>query len=280
MTSDPSREHIIPLSLGRHKDFIINVDRKFNSDVGSKIDGRIAGDFLILFDRDNASAKGHSRKHPQPIVKSASLRGGTPAQVIFSKNGLKIFDLKDKRFLDKSDSRGNQVQIKGTIDFDIDMMFIAKVALAAGYYSYQENFLNHVDHSEFRKIMNLDKNNLLVDSKAFAYNRFYKPVNNDAGYHIKKLATEIGCCSSIVMLPSENYFGVGVALLGRFLGYISVPSESKYLPNEKEYRYGHCIYLQDGIIYRYSFDHIRKKLIQIFDDNKRIQADVGCRLGR
>jgi hypothetical protein len=197
-------------------------------------------------------------------VKSASLRDGTPAQLIFSKNGLKIFDLKDKRLLDMSESRGSKVQLKKvTIDIDIDMVFAAKVALAAGYYSYREDFVNHVDHAEFRKIMNLDKSNLPVDSKALAYNRFYKPQDNDIGYHIKKLATEIGGCSSVVILPSKDHFGVAVALLGRFLGFISVPSESQYLPNEKDYRYGHCIYLQDGKIYRYSFDHIRKKLIEM-----------------
>ena len=253
MTSDPSREHIIPLSLGGHDDFAINVDRKFNCDIGSKIDGRLSNDFLILFDRDRTAAKGYSGKHPRPVVKSASLKDGPPIHAIFSKDGLELFDLKTMASLERRDCRGQTIELRNiSISIDIDMMFVAKVALAAGYFVYGETFRKYVDHSEFRLIMNMDKNNLPTNLKALAYNRFYEPSNDDINYHIKRLATEIGACSSVIILPSQNRIGVSVGVLGRFLGFISVPAESNHLPNEKAYRYGHCIYLQDGQLYRYS----------------------------
>lgn len=266
MTSDPTWEHIIPLSLGGHDDFVITVDRKINCDIGSKIDGRLSNDFLILFDRDRAAAKGYSRKHPRPVVKSASLKDGTPVHAIFGKDGLELFDLKRMTSLERRDCRGQTIQLRNdSISTDIYMMFVAKVALAAGYFVYGENFRKYVDHSEFRLIMNMDKNNLPTNSKALAYHRFYEPSNDDINYHIKSLATELGDCSSVVILPSQDRFGVAVGVLGMFLGFISVPAESKHLPNEKAYRYGHCIYLQDGQLYRYSFDHVREKMIEMIE---------------
>ena len=94
-TLDPSPEHIIPLSLGGHNDFVIDVDRKFNNDIGSKVDGKLANDFLVLFERDKADAVGHSRKHPAPVVTHANLIDGTPVQAKFGKNGLSLFDLRE-----------------------------------------------------------------------------------------------------------------------------------------------------------------------------------------
>jgi len=264
MTSDPSREHIIPLCLGGHDDFVINVDRKINCDIGSKVDGRLSNDFLILFDRDRAAAQGHSGKHLRPVVKRASLKDGTPVHAIFGKDGLGIFDLKEMAPLERSDSRGQTIELRNiSIPADIDMMFVAKVALAAGYFVYGEIFRKYVDHSEFRLIMNMDETNLPTNSMALAYNRFYEPSDDDINFHIKRIATGLGACSSVIILPSQNRFGVSVGVLGRFLGFISVPAESKHLPNEGAYRYGHCIYLQDGQLYRCSFDHVRKKMIEM-----------------
>jgi hypothetical protein len=270
MTLDPSIEHIIPLSLGGHDDFAINVDRRCNSDIGSRIDGRMANDFLMLFDRDEAFALGHSKKHPHPIVKSATLCDGTPAQVTFGgKTGLEVFNLKEKRILDRSDSLGGTINLNNIkIDIDIDIMFVAKVALAAGYFSYHDHFRNHVDHSEFREIMNLNKRDLPSNSKALGYNRFCQPDDKDIFHHTVKIITEMHNCSTVIMFPSQERFRVAVALLGRFLGFISAPSESKSLPNDNEYRHGHCIYLLDGEVKQCSFEHILKKTAEVIEEYK------------
>jgi len=266
-TLDPSPEHILPLSLGGHDDFVIDVDREFNNDIGSKVDGKLANDFIVLFDRDRAGAVGHSKKHPIPTVKNAKLTDGTPVQVKFGKDGLSIFDLREMKDIERSDSRTHQVQCNNIeIDIDIDLMFVAKVALAAGYYAYGYDFVKNVRTDEFRKIMNLDKKNLPEDSLARVYPRFHEPEEGDDMFHILKMMTEIGNCSSVILAPSNENFGVAVSILGKFLGFISVPCKSSNLVNDGNYKYGHCIYIQNEQVKRFSLDYIRLRLLNELEE--------------
>lgn len=261
-TLDPSPEHIIPLSLGGHDNFVIDVDRKFNNDIGSKVDGKLANDFLILFDRDKFSAVGHSNKQPTPIVKHAKLMDGTRVQVKFSKDGLSIFDVRSRKEIERSDSRARKFQCENiTIDIDIDLIFVAKVALAAGYYAYGNDFVKNVQTDEFRKIMNFDKNNLPTSSSARVYSRFHESIDGEDMFHILKMMSEIGNCSSVILVPSSETFGVAVSILGKFLGFISVPCKSSNLINDGDYKYGHCIYIQNNQVKRFSFDYVRFKLL-------------------
>lgn len=263
-TLQPSPEHIIPLSLGGHDEFTIQVDRNFNNEVGSKVDGKLANDFAILFDRNKTDVRGHSGKPPVPTAKRATLADGTPVQALLGKDGLKIFDLNSKKILSHSESNGQVINCSGiALDIDIDLMFVAKVALAAGYFAYGENFSNYVETDEFRKIMNLNKNNFPSESAAVVYSRFHHPEQGDENFHILKFASEIGGCSSVIMVPSEKTFGVAVAVLGKFVGFVSVPSNSSKLPNEEIFKFGHCIYLQSEKVKRFSFDHIREKMLKI-----------------
>ncbi|MDE1239723.1 hypothetical protein [Vibrio aestuarianus] len=261
-TLDPSPEHILPLSLGGHDHFVIEVDRKFNNDIGSKVDGKLANDFLVLFERDKAGALGHSKKHPTPTVKHATLTDGTPVQVKFGQDGLSLYDLRSRKNIERSDSRARQVQCNNIkVDIDIDLMFVAKVALAAGYYAYGDDFVQNVQTDEFRKIMNLDKQNLPTSSSARVYSRFHKPDDSDDMFHILKMMSEIGSCSSVILTPSRETFGVAVSVLGKFLGFVSVPCKSSNLVNDGDYKYGHCIYIQNEQVKRFSFDYIRLKLL-------------------
>lgn len=266
-TLDPSPEHILPLSLGGHDQFVIDVDRKFNNDIGSKVDGKLANDFLVLFARDKANAVGHSKKHPIPTVKYAKLSDGTPVQAKFAKDGLSLYDLRERKEVDRSESRAHKVQCNNiSIDMDIDLMFVAKVALAAGYYAYGDDFVNNVETEEFRKIMNLDKNNLPSSSSARAYSRFHEPKESDDMFHILRMMTELGNCSSVILAPSSDTFGVAVSVLGTFLGFISVPCKSENLVNSGDYRYGHCIYIQNDQVKRFSLDYIRLKLLNKLEE--------------
>lgn len=262
-TLDPSPEHIIPLSLGGHNDFVIGVDRKFNNDIGSKVDGKLANDFLVLFERDKADAVGHSRKHPAPVVTHAKLTDGTPVQAQFGKNGLSLFDLLEKKNIERSDSRAKQVQCNIKLDLDIDLMFVAKVALAAGYYAYGDDFVQNVKTDEFRKIMNFDRQNLPTNSLARVYPRFHEPEKGDDMFYILKMMSEIGDCSSVIIAPSSEDFGVAVSVLGKFLGFISVPSNSSNLINDGDYKFGHCIYIQNDQVKRFSLDYMRLKLLKV-----------------
>ncbi|PIQ25554.1 hypothetical protein COW36_21155 [bacterium (Candidatus Blackallbacteria) CG17_big_fil_post_rev_8_21_14_2_50_48_46] len=265
ITKDFNYEHIIPLSLGGCDDFVIEVDRGFNSSVGSSIDGDVANDFLVLFERDRFKAKGHSKKHEKPLIKNVRLKDGRPAQAIFGQEGLRIFDLQRKRPLPLTDSAGGEIKCNFKMEMGIDLFFVAKVALAAGYFAYGEAFKSYVKHSELRKIITADKISLPPNIKAKFYDRFFE-TTDDIEFMIVKMATEIGGCSSVLILPSENSFGVAVGVLGKFMGFIIVPSQSKHLPNSDDYRLGHCMFIQDGKLKRFSFDYLRQRLLTKFDE--------------
>ena len=126
-----SPEHIIPLSLGGVDGLEIFVDSAFNSHVGSKLDGALANEFLFALNRTKFDTRGHSGKKPVALIRTATYgEDSRPAQVQFhSKDGLKIWDSRDREFKERVPSFG----ISLSIDIDLPVRFASKVALAAGW---------------------------------------------------------------------------------------------------------------------------------------------------
>lgn len=269
-SDDMSKEHIIPMSLGGLDIFSIQADRKFNNDVGSKVDGAVANDFLMLFNRDRANAKGHSRTQPQPVARRATLIDGSPAQITFSKDGLRIFDVKQRRYLEKSDSRGSQVKINGlTLDLNADIKFVAKVALAAGYFAYGDQFRTGVMHSEPRKIVNAASLfGITPDVRLFTRFQSHEELPEPGDFQMYKLIVQLSGCSCVLLLPGKGCFGVIVGVLGEFMGMINIPADTTGFPNEGEYDLGHCVFLQDGSMKRMSFRHVVSKLHAYLEEKK------------
>lgn len=263
LSDDMSKEHIFPMSLGGLDSFCIQADRKFNNTVGSRVDGAIANDFLMLFKRDRAEAKGHSGIHPEPIARRATLEDGTPIQAIFSKNGLRLYDLKQKRYLAKCEGTRTIKARDLKLDMDADIRFVAKVALAAGYYAYDDFFKNGVQHSQARMIVTAKRLND-VNPSVRLYTRFQDPkeLPDPTDYHLFKAAIELSGCSCVLMLPGKNCFGVVVGVLGEFMGMINIPANTTGFPNEGSYSLGHCIFLQEGKVKRMSFRHLCNKLLE------------------
>ena len=244
-STDLSKEHIIPMSLGGLDSFCIQADRKFNNEVGSKVDGAVANDFLMLFNRDKANAKGHSGAQPRPIARRATLIDGSPVQVTFSKNGLQIYDLKQRRYLGRGERRGGQVKIDGlTLDLNADIKFVAKVM-----------------HSEPRKIVTA---NSLMDIRPDVrlYTRFQsdQELPDPGDFQMFKMIVELSGCSCVLIIPGKNCFGVVVGVLGEFMGMINIPADTTGFQNEGDYNLGHCIFLQSGKVKRMSFRHVALKL--------------------
>jgi hypothetical protein len=261
-SADLSKEHIIPMSLGGLDGFCIQADRQFNNAVGSKVDGAVANDFLMLFNRDKANAKGHSGSQPQPVARRATLIDGSPVQVTFSKNGLQIYDLKQRRYLGKGERRGGQVKIDGlTLDLNADIKFVAKVALAAGFYAYGDLFRTGVMHSEPRKIVNA---NSLTDIRPDVrlYTRFQsdQELPDPGDFQMFKMIVQLSSCSCVLIIPGKDCFGVVVGVLGEFMGMINIPADTTGFPNEGDYDLGHCIFLQSGKVKRMSFRHVAMTL--------------------
>ncbi|MGE0516336.1 MAG: hypothetical protein AB7O71_20530 [Hyphomicrobiaceae bacterium] len=76
---DGNSDHIIRLSLGGLNGFETWCDAVYNSNIGSKVDGAIANDFLVMA-RWNADARGHSDKPPLPVWKRSTI-AGKPVQI-------------------------------------------------------------------------------------------------------------------------------------------------------------------------------------------------------
>ena len=268
LSDDMSTEHIFPMSLGGLDSFCIQADRKFNNNVGSRVDGAIANDFLMLFKRDRAEAKGHSGTHPEPIARRATLEDGTPIQAIFSKTGLRLYDLKQKRYLTKGEGT-RTIKVSGLkLDLDADIRFVAKVALAAGYYAYDDFFKNGVQHSQARMIVTAERLTD-VNPSVRLYTRFQDPetLPDPSDYQLFKAAIELSGCSCVLMLPGKDCFGVVVGVLGEFMGMINIPANTTGFPNEGAYSLGHCIFLQEGKVKRMSFRHLCNKLLEAMEKN-------------
>lgn len=268
LSDDMSKEHIFPMSLGGLDSFCIQADRKFNNTVGSRVDGAIANDFLMLFKRDRAEAKGHSGTHPEPIARRATLEDGTPIQAIFSKTGLRLYDLKQKRYLAKGEGTRTIKVSDLKLDMDADIRFVAKIALAAGYYAYDDFFKNGVQHSQARMIVTA-KHLTDVNPSVRLYTRFQDPkeLPDPSDYQLFKAAIELSGCSCVLMLPGKDCFGVIVGVLGEFMGMINIPANTTGFPNEGAYSLGHCIFLQEGKVKRMSFRHLCNKLLEAMEKN-------------
>jgi len=75
-------DHIVSLALGGMNGIEVPACSAFNSHVGSKIEGALANDFLVLTNRDKYEVKGHSGKEPVFVVRhSSDPNTGRPLQV-------------------------------------------------------------------------------------------------------------------------------------------------------------------------------------------------------
>lgn len=146
-----SPEHIIPLSLGGCNTFMIQVQRDINNRLGSEVDGKMANDFFVALDRISSEAKGYSGKTPFCHVPSKI--EGRPVITTFEKGGIKLFDPREKTYL-----QGNYlVQMSFSLDITLRTRFTAKVALATGYFLFGNRFVQHADCNALRTIV-LSKN--------------------------------------------------------------------------------------------------------------------------
>lgn len=260
--SEASREHIIPLSLGGLDGFEIPVCRNFNSRVGSKIDGALANDFLILLRRNELDVRGHSNKKPKVVIKkSTDTVTGKPVQLDFDRGeGLRIWCPITKKYLQGE----RKLQSSISLDMDINLKFVAKVALSAGYFVYGELFRRNVRHDEIRFIMNNDLNAKSSEAKKIltrCHDRFHQDESTDAEI-FRMLCTTSDFSSIVCLVPGSKNIGIFVGILGNYIGMLNIPADTESFPNEGEYDLGHVIFLRNGDVVRTSFRHAIKQMAE------------------
>lgn len=158
---DLSPEHIIPLSLGGCNKFCIDVERERNSQLGSMIDGKMANSYTMLDVRQKKGYSGHSGKPAKAVIKRALFGGNKePMQVhvdsLFtpdtdgSINILSTYSPKEGRNLTHTETAGQRLRMSFQIDMTLEMAFVAKVLLSAGYFVFGNDFINHTNHHSLR----------------------------------------------------------------------------------------------------------------------------------
>ena len=270
-----SREHIFPLSLGGVDGLEIPVDRAFNSGVGSKLDGALTKEFLFALKRTKFDARGHSGKKPVARIRSATYgEDNRPAQVDFhSEDGLRVWDSRDREVKE----RVPRFNISVSIDIDLPIRFAAKVALASGYFAYGDLFREHVDHQQFRDVMNTDLRNLDLTKAAadlglghltLRVDSYLREVPNEPAHDV--LNSMRAYCSSVegsvvVLAPGYDCFSVAVGVLGQYVATVIAPAETDSFPNDGDYAWGHVLTVDGRTLRRCSWVDALSQWVGIAD---------------
>ena len=254
-----SLEHVVPLALGGANGFEVRVNRSANKQLGASLDGKIASELLFALRRTRYDARGHSGKRPVAKVRRASYgQEGRAAQVLLNHNeGMRVWDVRDREIK----SGVGRVQIETSLNIDLPVRLTAKIALAAGYYTYESLFREHVEHGQLRDVMNLDPAGLDLSEGARAAGLGHLTLRAD-NYLLEPSSDDLlvireWCCTvdgtTVVLMPGCDCFGVAVGILGQYLGMVNVPANTKPFPNRGDYRWGHVILIVAGHIRRQSW---------------------------
>jgi len=249
LKSDMNIEHIIPLSLGGCDDFTIPVNKQANSELGSKVDGKFINDFLIKLKQINMESVGHSKKKASLKIKNCSI-DGSPVNVTFSKDAMKVFDPIKRKRINKSAS----INMNTRIDMYSRIKFVAKVALSTGYFLFGDKFVENADHESLRKII-FSENEYEFPKSVRVYDNLHpiEEKDEDKLKFTKFLFEAIGG-SAVIFSFSEKSFIVHVSIGSEFVGMVNFLAEVDEFPVfDDSNRLGHVLLCRDGKLYRDSY---------------------------
>lgn len=252
-----SSEHIVPLSLGGVNGFEVLVDAEINKVIGSKIDGKLSNDFNIQLVRGKLNIKGHSGKTVIPkISKAIDIEQNYPISVTFPNNSLKVFDHRQK-----SEVFPNKITLSVKKDLKVEVKFIAKVALSAGYYFWSDDFEGAVSCEQLRYMLSNDNLSQWTSEERFSV-RFETLLLNNNSFLINflpEIHAHFPEQTTIAFVPSygNNRLLVSVSVLGVYLGYLHV-----YMDAEKvDINNGFIASLSEGKVKINHFDDKTKSAI-------------------
>ena len=259
-----SPDHIFPLSLGGKDEFVVWSDRQANSVIGSEVDGALANDPLVEFARRNSGVRGHSKKPPEPRWHHSKI-DARPIQVTWGKDKVSVWDAIQRRELDEIEFQGKEINSTINIGRHTCHRFVAKVALAGGYFVYGNNFRGAVNCNELRSLVFLDiekvrREETLNNSEIMICDRFHSDSNLDSPTGIYRALCEGINRSLFIVVPTQTAISFHVGVLGVYIGSIIVSATTDRLPNYEEYDLGHAIVLGPGKLERLSF----RMLVQEF----------------
>lgn len=232
-TDKGNYDHIIPLSLGGSNKFCTWCDIDFNSKMGSKIDGAIANDPLIMLARSKTDTRGHSNKRPIPIWKNTRTEDGKKVSLTFGED-LKLFDVKERENV----SIEENAKLKSTININrhAPLKFVLKVSLGGIYHLFGQDTNNIIDHHEIRDLVRIDADKpeffeIASNSKIVCCDRFHPDA--DKGAAIYKAICQYDNLSKFMAIFYNDGIGIHVGILGSYLGSVILPIKNNKLLNKK-----------------------------------------------
>ena len=266
-----SSEHIIPLSLGGGSGFTIPVDKDFNSMIGSKLDGPLAKEFLWVLQRTEYDARGHSRKEPFATSETITNHDADGRQVLVKlhkRKGVQVWDVRQRKRIPANGT----FSVGVSLNVDLPSRFVAKVALAAGYYVYGDLFREHVDHRQLRDVMNIDPAQLDlcksaaelgIDHLTLRTDDYLREAPSDPGSEIRWFRTFCPSVkgSVVILMPGHGCLRVAVGLLGQYLGMVNVPARTELFPNGGDPLEGHVMAIVDKKLRRCSLKSVLQQWI-------------------
>ena len=258
--SETAPEHVVPLSLGGVNEFCLRAEKKANWHLGSKIDARLADEFLVKQRRNRLGMTGHSGKHPVVTWKRSELESGEPVQVTLDQGDIRVWSPRGKQDI----AVGSDVRIrsKWTMYVDTPLCFAAKVALSAGYFVYGDIFRRAVAHDQIRFLMEFDLAGVTPEEKAELERRVttmgihaedWLRADDNPDLEVYRLLSRAYGYSSVVgLVPTRSSVTVFVGVLGLYIGLVDAPADTTEFPLGGTHDLGHVMVLREGKIERHS----------------------------
>ncbi|HEX7752690.1 MAG TPA: hypothetical protein VF440_09835 [Novosphingobium sp.] len=265
-------DHVIPLALGGHDDFVVWSDNKTNSDLGSHVDGKLRQDPLMVFALRNSGVKGHRGKAAVPTWKRAKL-AGRPVQITWGIDKVTVWDARDRRELNEADVEGQAISAELKIDTHLGARFLGKVALGAGHFVYNEIFRRAVDCDALRKLalLSIDQactNEIIRSSGIAICDRFHPDSQPGREGYLHRALTEASDRSMVICVPHDDAVAFHVGLVGTFVGTIVCPANTTEFPFGDEHDLGHVICLAPGNCERFSFRALAQDFYRATTDSE------------
>ena len=253
---DGTYDHIFPLSLGGKNQFQIWSDKQSNSQIGTEVDGAMVSDPLIELALGNSGVTGHRNK-PRILRWKNSTLNGDPVQVTLHQNEILVWDAKQNRELSEEEFVGHEMTSRLTIRRHTCLRFVAKAALAGGYFLYGDEFRNAVDCSHLRSLvfLNIDQaksDNTFKNCRIKFCDRFHSDSRDLSTAGLYREVCERIRRSLFIAIPHQSSISFHVGVVGTYVGSMMVPANTEGLPTGGEHDLGHCILLGPGDIERTS----------------------------
>lgn len=274
-----NKDHIIPLFLGGHDDFVVDAATDKNSQISNEIENKLSNDFFIKMNRNNLESLGlgHRARRDDKLV-IPNLIGdadGKKAKIIFDKASKKI------TAIDVISESKNEIddwqkitfsQNYNNSDSELFLRFAAKVALGTGYFLDKEYFVNNVAHDELRLIMNglsklSEEERKNIKTRCYLGRWFSSKRDTETKEY--KLYSEI--CKSVqgsivIIYPTAQSLCFHIGVVSEYIGMINVPAKTEKMLEKYKDSLGHIFMITKNGFKQGSlaslFNHLSKELLE------------------